>query len=378
MRLVFDRDTLLSSLEKICSIANGKTTFAILSSFLIEVKDGKCSFTATDLSDTMRLSVDAQTDEDGAFLLKAKESLEIIKGLPKGEITLELLSNAIKISCGKFKASLNVSDITEFPKVTISDITSGLKFNSSELKSALGNVAQFASAENARPEFCGVHLEYKFGDKKDAVVTMVATDGHRLAKAELISEDVNAGDPNPDGYIISTKAVIMLAKFFAEEDSILFALEKKKSDNKAIFKGDKITITTSLIAGRYPDFSAVVPDADKNIVVDKNAMMASLKRSALINNKQLVTRIELSKDNINVCSSGQMGSMSDDVECKYDGETVVIGVNPKYLNESLSIVDDSFAVIGVIDCDSPIRIMSETDFDAKNFGTLSVVMPMQI
>ena len=159
----------------------------------------------------------------------------------------------------------------------------------------------------------------------------------------------------------------------------MFSVKKVNSEsNKAIFKGEKITVVTSMIAGKYPDFSAVIPDATNNIVVEKNLLISSLKRSALFNPKQLIAKIEFSENNINIYSCGQMGNMSDDVECKYLGDKVVIGVNAKYLEQSLSIVDDLFAVIGVIDQDSPIRVMSETDFDAKNFGTLSVVMPMQL
>lgn len=378
MRLVFNRDTLLSALEKICSIASSKTTFAILSSFLVEVKDGKCTFKSTDLTDIMYLSVEAQTDEDGAFLLKGKETLEIVKGLPKGDVTFELDKTAIKVSSGKFKANMNLADISEFPSVVVSDIDSGLRFKGSELKNALNQVSQFVASDTSRPEFCGVHLGYKFADK-ESIVTLVSTDGHRLAKTDLTADDVKADEPNPDGYILSTKAVLLLSKFFSEEDNVLFAVKKVNSEgNKAIFKGEKITIVTSMIAGRYPDFSAVIPDATNNIVVDKNLLIASLKRSALFNPKQLTARIEFAENNINIYSCGQMGNMSDDVECKYSGDKVVIGVNAKYLEQSLSIVDDLFAVIGVIDQDSPIRIMSETDFDAKNFGTLSVVMPMQI
>ncbi len=378
MRLVFNRDILLSALEKICSVAGGKSTFAILSSFLIEVKDGVCTFTATDLTDIVQLVVEAQVDDDCAFLLKAKETLEIIKGLPKGEITFELTESAIKISSGKFKANMNIADRSEFPNVVISDVKAGLKFKSSELKNALSQVSQFVSTDNSRPEFCGVHLDHKF-ENKEAVVTMVSTDGHRLAKAELSAEDMNGLDANSDGYILSTKAVTMLSKFFSEEESVLFSLEKKKSEgNKAIFKGDKITVVSSLISGRFPDFSAVIPQTFKSFVVDKNLLIASLKRSSLFNPKQPLVRIKLSENNVNICSSGQMGSMSDDVECKYIGEEIIIGLNAKYLQESLSIVDDLFAVVGVVDPDSPIVVMSETDFDAKNFGTLSVIMPMMI
>jgi DNA polymerase-3 subunit beta len=378
MRLVFNRDILLSALEKICSVAGGKSTFAILSSFLIEVKNGVCTFTATDLTDIVQLVVEAQVDDDCAFLLKAKETLEIIKGLPKGEITFELTESAIKISSGKFKANMNIADRSEFPNVVISDVKAGLKFKSSELKNALSQVSQFVSTDNSRPEFCGVHLDHKF-ENKEAVVTMVSTDGHRLAKAELSAEDMNGLDANSDGYILSTKAVTMLSKFFSEEESVLFSLEKKKSEgNKAIFKGDKITVVSSLISGRFPDFSAVIPQTFKSFVVDKNLLIASLKRSSLFNPKQPLVRIKLSENNVNICSSGQMGSMSDDVECKYIGEEIIIGLNAKYLQESLSIVDDLFAVVGVVDPDSPIVVMSETDFDAKNFGTLSVIMPMMI
>ena len=378
MRLVFNRDILLSALEKICSVASGKSSFAILSSFLIEVKEGVCTFTATDLTDIVQMVVEAQVDDNCAFLLKAKETLEIIKGLPKGEIIFELTKTAIKISSGKFKANMNIADRSEFPNVVISDVKVGLKFKSSELKNAFSQVAQFVSTDNSRPEFCGVHLNYKF-ENKEAIVTMVSTDGHRLAKAELSAEDMNSLDANSDGYILSTKAVTMLSKFFSEEESVLFSLEKKKSDgNKAIFKGEKITVVSSLISGSFPDFSAVIPQTFKSFVVDKNLLIASLKRSSLFNPKQPLVRIQLSENNVNFCSSGQMGSMSDDVECKYTDEEIVIGLNAKYLQESLSIVDDSFAVVGVVDPDSPIVVMSETDFDAKNFGTLSVIMPMMI
>lgn len=378
MRLVFNRDTLLSALEKVCSIASSKTTFVILSSFLVEVKDGKCTFTTTDLTDIMYLSVEAQVDDDGEFLLKGKETLEIVKGLPKSDVTFELVENAVKITCGKFKANMNLADRSDFPNVVIADVDSGLRFKSSDLKNAFNQVSQFVSSDNSRPEFCGVHLGYKFSNK-ESIVTLVSTDGHRLAKTELTAEDVKADEPNPDGYILSTKAVLLLSKFFSEEDSVLFSVKKVNSEsNKAIFKGEKITVVTSMIAGKYPDFSAVIPDATNNIVVEKNLLISSLKRSALFNPKQLIAKIEFSENNINIYSCGQMGNMSDDVECKYLGDKVVIGVNAKYLEQSLSIVDDLFAVIGVIDQDSPIRVMSETDFDAKNFGTLSVVMPMQL
>ena len=181
MRLVFNRDTLLSALEKVCSIASSKTTFVILSSFLVEVKDGKCTFTTTDLTDIMYLSVEAQVDDDGEFLLKGKETLEIVKGLPKSDVTFELVENAVKITCGKFKANMNLADRSEFPNVVIADVDSGLRFKSSDLKNAFNQVSQFVSSDNSRPEFCGVHLGYKFSNK-ESIVTLVSTDGHRLAR----------------------------------------------------------------------------------------------------------------------------------------------------------------------------------------------------
>lgn len=375
MSLIFNRDTLLSALEKVCSIATQKKTFAVLSSFLVEVKNGKCLFTTTDMTDIMQLTVEAKTDGDCAFLLKARETLDIVKGLPKGEILFDLDSSYVRITCGNFKANMNLYDVTEFPNVIIDDISTGLNFKSLDLKNALNQVSQFASNDITRIEFCGVNFGYKFNNKK-AIVTLVATDGHRLAKTELYAEDIKAEEPKKNGYIISTKAVSLISKFFLEEKNVLFSIKQNKQEGRAIFKGENITIVTSMISGEYPDFSTVIPETNNNIIVDKNTLISSLKRSALFNPKQLTTMMEFSKNNINIHSSGQMGNMSDDVECKFSGEKTIIGVNAKYLEQSLSIVEDSFAVIGVVDQYSPIIVMGETDFDAHNFGTLSVVMPM--
>lgn len=379
MRLVFDKDTLSDALESSCSILTSKNLFAVLNNVLLKVKDNTCTLISTDLTDTMHLKCAIISGEDCEFLLNGKTILSLLKTLPKGDVCLEIndnLTQATLIS-GKFKANVSLVSKSEFPEVAdFSNSDNGLKFKFVDLKNALSFVLPFVSADMSREIFCGIHFEYNFKANNEAFVTLCATDGHRLAKTDLIAQDNHAPDPYDGGMIISTKAVQIFAKFFSPEQDVMLIF---KDRTKVIFKSDTVTLTTSLINGTFPDFSCVIPKTTKHVIVNKEDLINSLKRCSLFNPKNLSAKIEITENNVNVtCLSSEVGSMSEDIECKYESEKVIVGVNAKYLEQSLSMVDDKVAVIGLIDEDSPIKVISEADFDAKDEGTLSVVMPMQI
>lgn len=379
MKLVFDKDTLSNALESSCSILTSKNLFAVLNNVLIKVKDNNCTIVSTDLTDTMHLKCAIVSGEDCEFLINGKTILSLLKTLPKGDVCLDIneaLTQAMLIS-GKFKANVSLISKNEFPAVSEFDgAEKGLKFKFVDLKNALAFVLPFVSADLSREIFCGIHFGYNFKDNKEAFVTLCATDGHRLAKTDLIAKDIEAEQPTEDGIIISTKAVQIFSKFFSPEQDVLIIL---KDRTKAIFKSDTVTLTTSLINGTFPDFSCVIPDTTKHIIVNKEDIINSLKRCALFNPKNLSAKLEINKNNVNVtCLSSEVGSMSEDIECTYESDPVTVGVNSKYLEQSLSMVDDNVAVIGIIDEDSPIKIISMADYESKDEGTLSVVMPMMV
>lgn len=382
MKLVFDKDIISDALETSCSILTKPSVITALNNVLIKVKNNTCTFSATDLTDIIQLKVALISGEDCEFLLNGKTALSLIKTLQKGDITLEIDGNQAVLKSGKFKASIPMASVEDFPKTQEEiGLDYGLKFKSLDLKNSLSFVSPFASSDLTRETFCGININYKFIEnettkEKETLVTLCATDGHRLAKTDLVASNLNADQPTTDGVIVSTKAVNIISKFFSPEQDIVFHV---KDNKKAIFKSETITLTTSLINGTFPDFSSIIPKTTKNAVVNKNDLMSCLKRCSLLNPKTLLATFVVANNNIKVSSiSCEYGSMSEDIECNYELEETILGMNSKYLEQSLSLVNDSFAVICFIDNDSPIKIISAAEFESNDDNSFSLIMPMQV
>lgn len=377
MKLVFDKDLLSDALESSCSILTSKNLFAILNNVLIKVKDKKCTIVSTDLTDTMILKCAIISGDDCEFLLNGKTILSILKTLPKGDVELDVnddLTKAVLVS-GKFKANVSLVDKSEFPEIVgVDSNDNGLKFKFADLKNALSFVLPFVSSDLTREVFCGIHFDYTIKNNNEALVTLCASDGHRLAKTEVVAEN-NQSSVIDEGFVMSTKAVQIFTKFFSPEQDVTLVLKDK---TKAIFKSESVTLNTSLINGSFPDFSCVIPNTINHVTVNKSDLISSLKRCSLFNPKTLSAKLDLSENNINVtCLSSDVGSMSEDIECTYNDSKLTVCINAKYLENSLSMVDDNIAVIGLVDADTPIKIISLADYEAHDNGTLSIVMPMQ-
>lgn len=382
MKLIFDKDVLCNALEISNSLTSGQN-FDIYKFTLVRVKDGKCTFSSTDTTDIIYLNVALKSGEDCEFLLNCKLTMSLLKTLQKGEVLLEIDENHATLKSGKFKANIPTASIVEYPPIPeIGNVDKGLKFKYTDLQNALSFVAPFTSSDRSREIFCGINYNYKFRtnnetNEKEALVTLCASDGHRLAKTDLVANDLEEVPPVEGGVIITTKAINIISKYFSKETEVLVSVKDKR---KIICKGENITLVTSLISGSFPDFSSVIPTETKKIIVNKQDLISCLKRCSLINFKTYVTTFSFYENNINVITIGNENgtSLSEDIECNYSDEKLVIGLNAKYLEQSLSMVDDSFAVLCIVDKDSPVKIISASEYEANDEGALSLIMPLQI
>ena len=101
----------------------------------------------------------------------------------------------------------------------------------------------------------------------------VATDGHRLAQAQIARPDGAKGMP---GVIVPRKTVLEVVKLFEGVDG---AVEVSLSAAKIRFSAGDLVLTSKLIDGTFPDYERVIPTGnDKVLEAERQALFDALAR----------------------------------------------------------------------------------------------------
>ena len=252
MNFTIDRNALLKPLGHIYSVVERRNTIPILSNVLIETNSSKVSFTATDMDmDIVEVTACVVLNQ-GKVTLAAHTLYDIVRKLPDGaEIKIEQVDYNVQVSAGKSKFILPTLSVDDFPVMT--EIEKGNEFSieSVDLASLIDNTRFAISSEETRYYLNGIffHVPEPNKDKLRAV----ATDGHRLAQAEI---PLPKGAESIPGIILPRKAVGEIRKLTDGTDGKIKIII---SNTKAKFIFPNSVLTTKLIDGSFPDYQRVIP-----------------------------------------------------------------------------------------------------------------------
>ena len=361
---------LLRELELTQGVVERKTTIPILSNLLFEAKANGLSITATDLELSIRTSCDARVKKEGAGTIPAKKLYDIIRLLPEAEIKFKLLENHwIQVTCDRKNYKLvgmskeNFPALPSFPDATIK-IPAGL------LGSLISKTTFAISAEESRYTLNGALLVLK-----PASVTMVATDGHRLAMVE--TEHKTEGFSQETRVLVPKKAMTEIQRLAAEagEDA---SVEFAQDESHLFFKFGQRLLTSRKLTGQFPNYEAVLPrDSNKSLVLERGELQDALRRvSQLADLRTHAVRFILAKEGVEIsASSPEYGEAKEAIDKEYTGEAITIGFNAQYLLDFLAAAPDG-----------PISFEMKDDQSASQLKPLAdessryryVVMPMRI
>jgi DNA polymerase-3 subunit beta len=198
----------------------------------------------------------------------------------------------------------------------------------------------------------------------------VATDGHRLAQAELAVPADATGMP---GVIVPRKTVNEVQRLVEGSDAEV-AIEV--SSAKIRFTLGDVVLTSKLIDGTFPDYGRVIPSGnDKLLTVDKKDFEAAVDRVSTVSSERgRAVKLSLSSGRLVLSvTNPDSGSATEEIEVDYDGDPIDIGFNSRYLLDIASQLDGEVALLKLADPGSPTLI---EDKDAK--GALYVLMPMRV
>jgi DNA polymerase-3 subunit beta len=326
MKLSVTRDSLHSGMGAVSATIPTKTTLPVLSNILLNARDGKLTLSGTDLDISVSVSIDAEVEKEGSVTVPAKKFAEIARELPAAPVHIHVDGVEIRIESGKSRFKLFGLPTEEFPSFPEVDSGDSWSMQASDLHELISKTSFAVSTEESRPILNGVLWQLREG-----TASMVATNGHRLARLTVPLE--GGGAPETD-LIIPPKALQQVARLFEKEGEIAVA----RSQNHLAFRSAARAVYTRLIEGPYPNYQQVIPtDNDKKAIASRDGLAAAIRRMAVVASDQ-THRVRMSFADGSLSFRVQtpdLGEAEEEMAVDYGGEPLEIGFNANYLLEVL-------------------------------------------
>mgnify|MGYP001828158671 FL=1 len=365
MKLTAAREALLKPLQAVIGVVERRQTMPILANVLLVARDGSVSVTATDLEVELVADANVQVDSPGEVTVPGRKLLDICRALPEdAEVSIAQSGEKLAIKSGRSKFSLATLPAAEFP--TVEDIGAGqaLTVPQDSLARLLEKTHFSMAQQDVRYYLNGLLLE-----TGGALLRAVATDGHRLALAEVT---VEGSDLPEQQVIVPRKGVLELQRLMSGEGDLTVEL----GSNHVRIQLDGIRFTSKLIDGRFPEYERVIPQDTSNAMsADKGLFKGALQRTAILSNEKYrgIRLIIRSSGLVLQAHNPEQEEAEEELEIEYDGEEIEIGFNVNYLLDALGAIEAEQVTLAIVDSNSSCLLMDTSHDDCKY-----VVMPMRL
>jgi DNA polymerase III subunit beta len=372
MEISVSKNDLLRELTATQGVVERKTTIPILSNFLFEVGGDKLSITATDLDLSLRTSCPANVKKDGSCTIPARKLYDYVKLLGDGDISIKLLENHwVQIRSGRSNTKMVGMARANFPALPQFPSENALQLPAQVLRQLIAKTIFAISNEESRYTLNGALLVLK-----PESITMVATDGHRLAHVE------HGGDKLP---VSGEMKVLVPKKAMAELSTLLNSsdaqtVEFAKDESTLFFRIGGRLLTSRQLTGQFPNYEAVLPrDNNKSVTVHCDELSAAIQRVAqFADERSNAIRMRVEKNELKVSSSNtETGESEDSIETAYTGDPMVIGFNSQYLLEFLKVVGSGDVRFEFKDAQTAGQLRPDEAADSE-YRYRYIVMPMRI
>ena len=363
MKFKIVRSKFLESLKKVQNIVGTKGSMMIIQNVLLEAKDKQLSLTTTDLDISIRSVVACEVEVEGSTTLPAKLLVNAISKAAEGVIEIDIDANdRAQISAGSALFKLSGMSVIDFPALPEGQNAFEYVVQQNILRDMLHKTAYAASQDDTRKTLKGVLMSFR-----DGKLTMVATDGRRLALAE---SDVDFPPDENRDIILPSKVVSELQRSLSNDGEARIKIEKTQIS----FEMGGTRLYSKLLDEIYPNYRQVIPgEMSERVVIDRQLLLSALDRVSVMSVDEANTaRLTFDSNQLTVSSTAtEAGSARDVVPVKYDGPHIDIVFNPNYVMDPLKAIDDDEVTIELNDGSSPALLKCSTPF-------LYVMMPLRI
>jgi len=339
MKFTVAQTEILTALQLVSSAVPSRTTLPVLSNILVEAMDGSIQMTATDLDLAIATRATADVKAEGALTVPAKRLAELVRKLSKEELKFEAKELTLNVGSKTGRFKFNCIRPEEFPaRINVSpDLT--FKIEAKIFERMIRRSIYAVSTDETRPALNGALLQIIEGE-----IRLVATDGHRLARATVRQAGIGK-NPLKGDVIIPLKALHHLQRLVAETtETVTVELSK----NHARFTAGPTTLTTKLIEGPFPNYEQVLPKQNNKMLrANRDELTQALDRVSIFSDsltRQVKFSISENKLRLIVQTPDQ-GEANEEIGVTYTADDLDIGYNATYILDILRTIDSEEIVM---------------------------------
>lgn len=351
-------------------VVNAHTTVPILSNVLLTADGGNISVRATDLELTLEHAFAAEISEGGSVTVPAKLFSGYLGNLPPGLLELTGTPTRASVKCERSNYDFHALPADEYPPLPAAQKGQTFTIGAKKFRDGIAGTIFAASSEEARGAvLMGTLLEIEGNS-----LTMVATDGYRLAKWQTTLDEGISGS---EKYIIPSRALAEAARNLGSAEKITVSALGAQNNQLAISAGTT-SIVVRLVDGQYPNYSQVIPAKfDRSATVNTQQLISGLKRAELVaGDRASMVKIAISNSTLILTANSDVaGNAYEELEVEQTGEDLTIAFNARYLVEILNHIESAQTVIEFLGPLSPAAIRPLEPTEGSN--QLYVLMPLR-
>ena len=365
MKISVTKEALLSQLGMAARAASTRSAVQTLSGVLFNVDDAGVELRATDMEMAIRVRLDATVERTGTVVLPARLLVEVVRSLPKDDLTLEHRSSQddVRLSSGGADFQLRVLPPDDFPRLPEVPGDPAIRVAAKAFIDTAERVARSASRDETRPHLTGVLVS-----ATGTELRMVATDSYRLSVKETTLERGVERDLEVN---VPARALQELSRVAAAGGDI----EVWQQAGQVIFRADGVTLSSRLVEGRFPNYRQLLPESyEHELRVNRAELIEVVRRIGLLAQKNAPLRLAFTDGALEVSAqTPDVGRASESLPIPFKGEPLEIGFNPEFLRDGLESAEADELILKLI---SPLRPGLIQSGDEGGFTYL--VMPIRL
>ncbi|MFL5915364.1 MAG: DNA polymerase III subunit beta [Gaiellaceae bacterium] len=363
LRITCTKEDLVQGLSIVGRAVSTRTAIQILSGILLEARGEDLRLAATDMELSLRATVSARVEGDGAVVLPGRTLVDIARLLPGDDVTIEhsAAESVVHIASGSASYTLHTHNAEDFPRLPELTDTQTFEIDREALLETIGRVARAASRDEARPVLTGVLVQFTGGK-----LVMAATDSYRLAVKET-----TLGSPAPDlEAIVPSRALQELSRVAGGADEVAVGVQ----ENQVLFSVGGVWLTTRRIDGQFPNYRQLLPETfEHELTVPRAELLDVVRRASVMIQRATPLQLRFADGEVTVVArTHEVGESQESMPVAYTGEPLEIGFNAEFLREGLESVEGDDVRLKLI---SPLRPAILTD-EGEDFTYL--VMPIRL
>tara|TARA_B100000035_G_scaffold19763_1_gene15804 strand:- start:1401 stop:2516 length:1116 start_codon:yes stop_codon:yes gene_type:complete len=370
MKFIVSSSDLLKNLQVLGTILNTNNTLPILDNFLFEIDNNELNITSSDLETSLTSKLSIESSLNVKIAIPAKLLTDIIRSLPEQPLTFSINeNNTIEINSNNGKYGIAYMDGNEYPKSIVIEDASEISLDSSSLEKIISSTLFASGNDDLRPVMSGVFFQINSDNS-----CFVATDAHKLVK--YIRKDIKTSEPVE--FIVPNKPLNILKNILSDKKSAIEVLFNKSN---AIFSFLNFRLVCRLIEGKYPNYDAVIPKENPNVLeIDRALLLQATKRASIFSSKSThQVKLDIKGNSLKISAEDlDFNNKSEEIlECNYNGEDITIGFNSRFINEMLNNLSSDLVRI---ELSSPNRagLISPISSSSEDEEIIMLVMPIML